>query len=83
MPLKNKYMFKHFNSKVDRATRVVVAYYVLHNYCLKWSALEPSPPNVITLQENLQGFGDKLPTIGEREIAKVEGKKLKIVLFEQ
>jgi hypothetical protein len=38
---------------------------------------------VTTLQENLQGFGDKLPTINEGEIAKVQGKKLKIALFEQ
>jgi hypothetical protein len=31
--LKNKWhMLKHFNSKVDRATRVVV-FYVLRNYC--------------------------------------------------
>ncbi len=82
--LQNKWrMLKHFNSRVDRATRVVVACYVLHNYCFKWGGLEPSPPNVTTLQENLQGFGDKLPTINEGEIAKVQGKKLKIALFEQ
>ncbi len=76
-------MLKHFNSKVHQTTRVVVACYVFHNYCLKWDALEPSPPNVATLQENLQGFGDKLPTISEGEVAKVEGKKFKIALIEQ
>jgi hypothetical protein len=82
--LKNKWrMLKHFNSRVDRATRVVVACYVLHNYCFEWGAFEPSPPNVATFQENLQGFEDKLPTINEEEIAKVEGKKLKFALFEQ
>jgi len=82
--LKNKWrMLKHFNSRVDRATRVVVTCYVLHNYCFEWSAFEPSPPNVATLQENFQGFEDKLPTINEEEIAKVEGKKLKFALFEQ
>ncbi len=70
-----------FNSKVDRATKVVVVYCVLHNYCLEWGAPELGPPNVTTPQDNLQGFGDRLPIVKKGEIAKVEGEKFKIALF--
>jgi len=72
---------RHFNSKVDRATKVVVVCCVLHNYCLEWGAPELGPPNVTTPQDNLQGFGDRLPIVKEGEIAKVEGEKFKIALF--
>jgi len=64
---------RHFNSRVDRATKVVVACCVFHNYCLEWGALELGPPNVAPPQNNFQGFGDRLPTIKEGEIPKVEG----------
>jgi hypothetical protein len=33
-------------------------------------ALEPNPPNVVAPEDNIQRFGDRLPTI-RREIAKV------------
>ncbi len=72
---------RHFNSRVDRVTKVVVACYVLHNYCLEWGAPKPGPPNVTTPQDNLQGFGERLPIVREGEITKVEGEKFKIVLF--
>jgi len=39
----------------------IVFFYILHNYCLKWDALEPSPPNVATLQKKFQAFANKLP----------------------
>jgi hypothetical protein len=45
-------------------------------------APEPNPPNVVVLQDNIQRFGDRLPTI-RREIAKFEGEKFKLSLFEQ
>jgi hypothetical protein len=51
-------------------------------YCLKWGVLKPGPPNVITFQNNLQGLENRLLNIREGEIAKVEGKKLIIILFE-
>jgi hypothetical protein len=57
--LKNKWhILRHYNLKVDRVIIVVVACYVLHNYCLKWGAPEPRPPNIVVFQDNLQGFGD-------------------------
>jgi len=81
--LKNRWhILKNFNLKVDRVAIVIVACCVLHNYCLKWGAHELGPPNVTTFQNSLQGFGDRLSTIREGEIAKVEGEKLKIALFE-
>jgi hypothetical protein len=49
-------ILRHFNSKVDRATRVV-AYSVLHNYCLEWSAPKPSPRNVVALQTISKDLG--------------------------
>ncbi len=42
-------ILRHFNSKVDRATRVSV----LHNYCLEWGARKLGPPNVVVAQDNL------------------------------
>jgi hypothetical protein len=75
--LKNRgRILKHFNLKVDRVARVVVACCNLHNYYLKWGAHELGPPNVAILQNNLQGFGDRLPILRK-------GEKLKIALFEQ
>jgi hypothetical protein len=82
--LKNRWhILRHFNLKVDRVVKVVIACCVLHNYCFEWGTFELGPPNVATPQDNLQGFGDKLPIVREGEITKVEGEKLKIALFEQ
>jgi hypothetical protein len=55
---------------------------IMFGYCLKWGVFKPSPPNVVTFQNNLQGFENRLLSIREGEIAKVEEKKLKITLFE-
>jgi hypothetical protein len=41
------------------------------------------PPNVATPQDNLQGFRDILLTVRKGEIAKIEGEKPRISLFEQ
>ncbi len=77
--LKNKWrILRHYNLKVDKVVIVVVACYVFHNYCLKWGALELGPPNVVALQNNLQGFGDILLIVKEGKIAKVKGKKLEL-----
>jgi len=51
---------KHFNSRVDRVVRVGG---ILHNYYIDWGALKLGPPNVTPPLHNLQGFGDRLPTI--------------------
>jgi hypothetical protein len=48
-------------------------------YCLKWGVLEPNPPNAVTFQNNLQGLENRLLSIKEGKIAKVERKKLKIL----
>jgi hypothetical protein len=77
--LKNRWcILRHFNSKVDRATRVVVAYNVLHIYCLEWGAPKPCPRNVVAPPNNFQRFGDKLPIVRERKIAKIEGENLEL-----
>jgi hypothetical protein len=74
--LKNKWcILRQFNLTIVRAIKVIVVCCVFHNYCFKWGALEPNPPNVATFQDNLQGFGDRLPTIRKGEVAKVEGEK--------
>ncbi len=55
--LKNRWcILRHFNLKVDRATRVV-AYSVFHNYCLEWGLLKPSPQNVVALQTISKDLG--------------------------
>jgi hypothetical protein len=41
------------------------------------------PPNVVTPQDNLQEFRDRLPTVKKGEIAKLKEKKARIALFEQ
>ncbi len=71
-------MLKHYNLRVDKVVIVVVACYVLHNYSLKWGALELGPPNLVALQNNLQRFGDILLIVKEGKIAKVKGEKLKL-----
>jgi hypothetical protein len=51
-------------------------------YCLKWGVPKLGLPNVVTFQNNPQGFKNKLLSVREGEIAKAEGNKLKIILFE-
>jgi hypothetical protein len=44
-------------------------------YYLKWGVLKPSPPNVVTFQNNFQRFENRLFNIKKGKFAKVEGKK--------
>jgi hypothetical protein len=76
--LKKNDVSRHFNSKVDRATRVVVVYSVPHIYCLEWGAPKPGLRNVLAPQNNFQRFGDKLPIVRERKIVKIEGENLEL-----
>jgi hypothetical protein len=46
-------------------------------------ALEPKPPNVTTLLDNFQGFGNRLPTFRVVKNIKVKGEKKLNVLFKQ
>jgi hypothetical protein len=62
--LKNKWrILRHFNLTVVRATIVIVACCVLHNYCFKWGAPKLNLPNVKAPQNNRQGFEDRLPIL--------------------
>jgi hypothetical protein len=36
---------------------MIIACYVLHNYCEMWGALEPRLTNAKTMGDNLAGFG--------------------------
>jgi hypothetical protein len=40
------------------------------------------PPNVVTFQNNLHGFENRLLSVREGKIVEVEGKELRITLFE-
>ncbi len=48
---------KHVNSKLDIVALMIIACYVLHNYCEMWGALEPRLTNAKTMGDNLAGFG--------------------------
>jgi len=66
--LKKKWTLKHFNSKFDRVALMIIASYVLHNYCEMWGALEPRLANAKTMGDNLTWFGvNKLPIVKEQK----------------
>jgi hypothetical protein len=83
--LKNRWKFlRHFNSKVDKASPIMIACCVLHKYCEMWGALEPRLANAKIGGDNLMGFGvNILPIVKEGKQAKVEGERLRRALFEQ
>jgi hypothetical protein len=82
--LKNKWkILKHFNSKVNKESPIIIVCCVLHNYCEMWGVLEPSLANAKIRDDNLMGFGvDKLLIVREGKQAKTEGERLKKVVFE-
>ncbi len=62
---------KNFNSSVKRAPTIVVACYVLHDYCEMWKIPEPSCVNDATRRDNLARFRvDRLLTLRDGEQAK-------------
>jgi len=83
--LKNKWKtLRHFNSRVDKITKVIVAFCVLHNLYEIWNQLEPKHIISRNRKENLDGFGAHLlPTHREGKATKVEGKILRMAMYEQ
>jgi hypothetical protein len=77
-------IFEHFNSRINKASPITIAYCVLHNYCEMWGAPKFKLANARIRGDNLMGFGvNKLLIVREVEQAKVEGERLKKALFEQ
>ncbi len=75
---------KNFNSSVKRAPTIVVACYVLHNYCEMWKIPKPSHVNDATRRDNLARFKvDRLLTLRDGEQAKQARELMKRGLFEQ
>ncbi len=70
--LKNRWcILKNFNFNVNKTPIVVIACFVLHNYCEMWKILEPNRVNDATKRDNLVGFKvDRLPTLKDGEQAK-------------
>ncbi len=75
--LKNRWRsLKHFTSRIDRTSSIIVTCCVFHNYCEMWSAPELGLANARIKDHNLMGFGvDKLLIVRERKHAKVEGER--------
>jgi len=77
-------ILKHLNSKVDKASLIIIACCVLHNYCEMWGAPEPRLANTRIKGDNLMGFGvNRLLIVREGDQIKVEGERLRRNFFEQ
>jgi len=62
---------RHFNSKLDKITLMIIDCYVLHNYCEMWGALEPRLTNAKTMGDNLTRFGvNRLRIVKEQKKVK-------------
>ncbi len=81
--LKNRWrILKHFNSRVDKASAIIIACCVLHNYCEMWGASKLGLTNARIKSDNLIGFGvDTLPIL--RKGKRTKGERLRRGLFEQ
>ncbi len=76
--LMNKWhIFRLFNSRVNRASKITIVCVVLHNFCINWGAPIPRPPNVSTSSNNFQGFKNRLPTF---RVGKILNVKLRFML---
>jgi hypothetical protein len=83
--LKNRWrILKNFNSRVDRAARITVAYCWLHNYCEMLNQPEPHVINAGFRRDPHVGFGNaQIPVDREGEHAKRRGEILRQQLFKQ
>jgi hypothetical protein len=83
--LKNRWkILKHFNYRVDKALLITVFCCKLHNYCEMWGAPEHGLTNAKIRGDNLMGFNvSRLPTIKKIGQVKIEGERLRRILFEQ
>jgi len=61
-------ILKHFNSKVDKASPIIIACCVLQNSCEMWGASKPKLTNEKIKGDNLMGFSvDKLLIVRKGE----------------
>jgi hypothetical protein len=80
--LKNQWpILKLFNSKVDKATRVTITCYVLHNFCEMWKEPKLRLANLTSRRENILGFNNHMLFVRkDGKVTKVEGKTLRLAL---
>ncbi len=72
---------KHFNSKVDKATKVTITCYVFHNFCEMWKEPKLGLANLTNRRENLLGFNSYMLFVHkDGEVIKIEGKTLRLAL---
>jgi hypothetical protein len=83
--LENRWrILKHFDFRDDKTSPIIIVCCVLYNYCEMWGALKPRLANTRIKGDNLMGFGvNRLLIVRKGEQAKVEGERLRIVLFEK
>ncbi len=81
--LKNQWwIWRHFNSKVNKTTRVTTTCCVLHNFCEMCNELKPKLANLENTKE--VGFiGHMLPTFKDGTTVKAKGERLRLALYEQ
>jgi hypothetical protein len=77
-------ILKHFNSRVDRATKVTMVCCVLHNYCELCGEPEPKVANPATRGDVLMGFCvERLSCVRKGKAANAKGERIRQNLFEQ
>lgn len=81
--LKNQWwIWKHFNSKVDRTKRVMITCCILHNFCEMCNEPKPRLANLENTKE--VGFTNHmLPTPKDGTTIKEKGERLILALYEQ
>ena len=81
--LKNRWrILRRFKSRVDKAARVTIACYWLHNYCEVRNEAEPYVANAGLRRDPFLGFGNaRLSVHREGEQAKRDGERLRERLY--
>lgn len=75
-------ILNHFNSRFDRAAKIIVGCCWLHNYCEMWHKGEPFVTRGVDRVGHLVGFGNiRLPVHSKEERTKEDEKLLRNALF--